>query len=275
MTYTSLEKLYVSQYEAPALARSFGRMSLQTVASLLVAQMFTILCSHLSLSVPPNLPSPHSRWYAAMWISAVLASGVVVDILTSQGTSNLLSVTPKPSRNRRLLPKLPQSLYFLRLLRGADLTDEGRRFEYESPAQTRFTLGGFPSTTTPSTTAAAAVSPPTPAQPLDRHRPSLPHPRLPHPRLPHPFVFLAVWVPLKIMQFMCVGKVLLAGGGFVADTPSLAVSPVASPPIAMKAMIAFLIQIALGDEWSRVLFVEQRVGLALIVSGFHLACVAR
>lgn len=77
------------------------------------------------------------------------------------------------------------------------------------------------------------------------------------------------------MQFMCVGKVLLAGGGFVADTPSLAVSPVASPPIAMKAMIAFLIQIALGDEWSRVLFVEQRVGLALIVSGFHLACVAR
>ena len=101
----------------------------------------------------------------------------------------------------------------------------------------------------------------------------------PHLHIPHPWVFPAVWVPVRALQFLGVGRLLLSTsactnsgrvGGHVLTRGTGSPSSDAS-----EVITYFLINLALGDEWNRVLFLEHKIGLGLFFSTAHLAALTR
>jgi len=78
--------------------------------------------------------------------------------------------------------------------------------------------------------------------------------------VPSPLLFPATWVPVRICQMVAVARILSKDPGHY--------SPRHTNESALMFRVAteFLVQVAAGDEWFRIFFVEKRVGLGLVVA---------
>lgn len=78
---------------------------------------------------------------------------------------------------------------------------------------------------------------------------------------PDPVLFPSTWMPLRWLQIFAVAK------AFSTDPLNYRwCSPDEADSVIPKLMRQYLIQLALGDEWTRVFVGEKRVGLGIIVS---------
>lgn len=78
---------------------------------------------------------------------------------------------------------------------------------------------------------------------------------------PDPLLFPSTWMPLRWLQIFAIAK------AFSTDPLNYRwCSPDEADSVIPKLMRHYLIQLALGDEWTRVFVGEKRVGLGIIVS---------
>jgi tryptophan-rich sensory protein len=76
---------------------------------------------------------------------------------------------------------------------------------------------------------------------------------------PDPLLFPATWMPLRWLQIYAISK------AFATDPDQYRwCSPEKQSLIVHRLMNIYLIQLALGDEWSRVFLGEYRVGLGIV-----------
>ena len=132
ITYTHLERLYLKHYEAPAVARSFARTALQTIILMVSAETVTTVIGDngigLSLLGKESGISKRAMGlaYCAMWLALVVGSGTAFNTAVSVESEGPLSISPAETPYTRGLIRfaadLPQGFYFLRLLRGLDIS---------------------------------------------------------------------------------------------------------------------------------------------------------
>ena len=78
---------------------------------------------------------------------------------------------------------------------------------------------------------------------------------------PDPMLFPSTWMPLRWLQMFAIAK------AFSTDPLNYRwCSPEEADSVIAKLMRQYLVQLALGDEWTRVFVGEKRVGLGIIVS---------
>ena len=82
--------------------------------------------------------------------------------------------------------------------------------------------------------------------------------------VPNPLIFPITWGPLRIIQIMGLATVMCTDPCDFSTTFSLS-RAAASTSNTQKLMRQFLTQLALGDEWCRVLIEEKRVGLGIVI----------
>ena len=76
---------------------------------------------------------------------------------------------------------------------------------------------------------------------------------------PDPLLFPATWMPLRWLQIYAMAK------AFGTDPEQYRwCSPEKQTTIVYRLMNIYLVQLALGDEWSRVFLAEYRVGLGIV-----------
>ncbi|GMH50491.1 hypothetical protein TrRE_jg11624 [Triparma retinervis] len=225
------------------------------------------------VAAAPNLfktivPLLLGRPYCVLWLGIVVGVSTAYNSFVTFNRRGLLSVSPaEPPRTHGLLravADLPQGFYFLRLLRGLDVSG-GRIWNFRNDRHLE---------------AASTYRLPKPYYNYNRetYRNHRRKHMFPHLHVPHPWVFPAVWVPMRALQFLGIGRLLLStaaqssggrvGGHVVTRTPG-------SSNQAAEAVSYFLLNLALGDEWNRVLFSEHKIGLGLAVSALHLAAAGR
>jgi len=274
LTYTNLERYYYRHYEGDYIVRSFSRTIVQILVLLLSAEIITIVIGDngIGLGVTRKIQGYSRRAmgtaYCVAWLGIVIGISTAYNSAVSFNRRGLLSVspaeTPRAGGFLRVMADLPQGFYFLRLLRGLDVSGgriwNARNDKYLENASTyRFPRSYYQYN----------------RQTYRNHRSN--H-MFPHLHIPHPWVFPAVWVPLRGMQFLGIGRLLLStaahmeggrvGGHIVTRTTGIG-------NLAAEAVSYFLLQLAIGDEWNRVLFMEHKIGLGLFVSLVHLFSISR
>ncbi|GMH49349.1 hypothetical protein TL16_g07187 [Triparma laevis f. inornata] len=254
LTYTHLERLYLKHYEAPAVARSFGRTFLQTTILIFSAEIATTVLGDngIGLGLTGQRGGISKRAmsfaYCSMWLALVVGTGTAFNTAVSTEGESMLSISPVETPHARGIVRfavdLPQGFYFLRLLRGLDISGgrlwDSSHYTFLDPSY--FTRGY-----------------------IHHSRETLKNQKkghyLPHIHIPHPWVFPAIWWPLRILQFFSVGKLLLVkeeGGGKIAGHVLGISSSGGVYGWGCECIAFYLAQLALGDEWNRVLFVERR-----------------
>jgi hypothetical protein len=114
-TYTHLEKLYIAQYEMPALARSTGRFAISFFLNLILAQLAALALADVMVLSPRN-----QRVCAGVFLGLQISTSALFSAFIGPQTSTPISVQLPPLRQQRLnLPSLPPSLHFIRLVRKA------------------------------------------------------------------------------------------------------------------------------------------------------------
>jgi tryptophan-rich sensory protein len=81
---------------------------------------------------------------------------------------------------------------------------------------------------------------------------------------PDPLLFPATWMPLRWLQIYVIARAFATDPGQYRWC-----SAEKQTVIVHRLMNVYLVQLALGDEWSRVFLGEYRVGLGILVVSFY------
>ena len=229
-----MERLYVKYYEAPAILRAIAR----TCSQIVVLHFLARIMSHLvGISHMPCHSEGRGLAFfcGSLWLFSVLGIGhAFASYIANWGGPIRIQADIEPSKKRRNYRKwFLQPWHILQWLQNPQLDQWNKLFTTNNNNNNGY-YG-------------------------DNNNMSF----------KIPILFPATWWPLRIIEILAMAKVL--------STEPCNYSPLYKKNteywiVISRLMKQFLIQIALADEWYRVLIGERRAFLGLVVVIFHIIC---